>query len=67
MTLLQRYEDKITSLEMLNKQAVKQRDQKVGSASAQPARQVNISLPPFSSPSNEPYGDNQILKFGSQF
>jgi hypothetical protein len=67
MTLLQRYEDKITSLEMVNKQAVKQRDQKVGNTTAITARQVNISLPPFSSPSNEPYGDNQILKFGSQF
>ena len=58
MTLLQRYDDKITSLEVLNKQAVKQRDQKVSSSVVNSVRQVNISLPPFSLPANEPYGDN---------
>jgi len=26
-----------------------------------------LSIPPFTVPENEPYGDNQSLKFGSNF
>lgn len=61
----------MTQLESLNKQAVKKKDLKVIGSSpvgvAPIVREVNISLPPFSVPVNEPYGDNQILKFGTQF
>jgi hypothetical protein len=66
MPLLERYDEKMTQLEVQNKQAHKQRDVKVG-PNANSERQVNTSLPPFNMPDTEPYGDNQSLKFGSQF
>jgi hypothetical protein len=66
MSLLERYDEKITALEVSNKQATKQRDQKVGLPTGKlTPRHVNISLPPFTSPANEPYGDSQTLKFGT--
>jgi hypothetical protein len=66
MSLLERYDEKITALEVSNKQATKQRDQKVGLPTGKlTPSHVNISLPPFNSPANEPYSDNQTLKFGT--
>ena len=54
----------MSQLELQSKQDFKQREAKV--ASTTPSAR-NLSLPPFTAPDNEPYGDNQLLKFGSQF
>lgn len=57
----------MSQLETQNKQAVKQKETKTNGPNVVIVRQINISLPPFNVSSNEPYGDNQSLKFVSQF
>jgi len=53
--LLERYNEKMSQLELQSKQDFKQREAKV--ASTTPSAR-NLSLPPFTAPDNEPYGDN---------